>query len=149
MINDPATAECALPAQKAGRMPATASFMILLITLWALNLADIFQTVYLKESGFLAQEANYFVDFFLREGRAVFFFAKVLALILITSMLCRGWFDKHGLKLGTIFYPPDQVRKSIHLLLVSGVIYYTLIVGFPFFAMLIAGMFASPEQPPL
>ena len=119
---------------------------ILLITLWALNLADLFQTVYLKETGFLAKEANYFVDFFLKSGHLQFFLAKILALVLITSILLRGWFDRRGIKLGANRYTREQVRSSLQFLLIAGIIYYVLIVGFPFFAMAISGLFTAPEQ---
>lgn len=128
--------------------PTTGAFFILLITLWALNLADIFQTLFLKHSGLLAVEANYFINFFLAKGVAPFFWAKMLAMILVTLMLFRGWFDKDGITFGSAHYEPTQVRGAIYFLLVSVVIYYTLIVGFPFFAMLLSGMFTSPEQLP-
>jgi hypothetical protein len=129
--------------------PTLGSFVLLLVTLWSLNLADIFQTMYLKQSGFLASEANYVADFFLKGGGAPFFWAKVLALVLITSILVRGWFDKKGIKVGSARYTTVQVRQSIQFMLVAGIIYYTLIVVFPFVAMTMAGMFVAPEQPPL
>jgi hypothetical protein len=129
--------------------PATVAFFMLIITLWALNLADLFQTLYLKQSGLLAQEANLFVNFFLEKSHLFFFMGKVLALILITSIISRGWFDKKGIKIGNLHYPRSQVRCSIYFLLSTGVIYYTIIVAFPFFAMLIAGWFSPSSQPPL
>ena len=124
-------------------MPATGAFIILVLTLWALNLADIFQTLYLKESGFLAQEANWFIDFFLKEGKTPFFLAKLLALILITSMLLRGWFDRRGIRLFRAAYTQEQARAAIYFLLAAGVMYYIFIVGFPFVAMLISGLFTD------
>ena len=123
------------------RVPTTGAFITLLITIWALNLADIYQTLYLKESGFLAEEANWFIDFFLKEGRAPFFLAKLLALILITSILIRGWIDQRGIKLFNIQYDQAQARAAIYFLLGAGAVYYIFIVGFPFVAMLISGMF--------
>lgn len=121
--------------------PTTGMFIILLITLWALNLADTFQTIFLKESGHLAQEANYFIDFFLSKSTLAFIAAKILALILISSVLIRGWIDKKGIKLGAAHYPREAVRNSIYFMLVAGVIYYTIIVIFPFTALLLSGSF--------
>ena len=128
------------------RVPSTATFILLLLTLWALNLTDVFQTLFLKESGFLAAEANMFVDFFLKGGRAPFFLSKVLALILITSILARGWFDKRGIRLNNYHYDRDKVRASIHFLLVAGVIYYILIVAFPFIVLALSGLFSSAGE---
>jgi len=125
------------------KVPGTGTFWILLLTLWALNLADIFQTLYLKESGFLAQEANLFIDFFLREGAWQFFGAKVLALVLVTLILSRGWFDATGIKFQGTQYSQLQVRKAISFLLSVGVLYYVVIVVFPFIAMLISGFFTA------
>jgi hypothetical protein len=125
------------------RVPTTGAFIILLIVIWALNLADTFQTLYLKQSGFLAEEANWFIDFFLKEGRAQFFLAKVLALILITSILVRGWIDKKGIRIFSIQYSQNQARAAIYFLLAAGAIYYIFIVGFPFVALLISGLFAD------
>jgi len=123
--------------------PSTGAFLILLVTLWALNLADIFQTLYLKEVGLLASEANIFIDFFLKGGRGYFFLAKLLALVLISLILVRGWLDRGGIKMyGTTFSQAD-VRKAIHFLLSAGVVYYTVIVIFPFIAMLLSGFFTS------
>jgi hypothetical protein len=127
--------------------PSTGTFVILLITLWALNFADIFQTLYLKQSGMLALEANYFVDFFLRKGGAPFFWAKVLALVLVTSMLIRGWIDRKGISVGNLQFTPESGRRAIQLLLIAGVLYYTLIVVFPFIALAMSGLFASTDQP--
>ena len=123
--------------------PPTGTFILLLVVLWALNLADIFQTLYLKETGLLEQEANFFIDFFLKEGRAPFIGAKVLALILITLMLVRGWNSTTGITMRGGNYNPTQVRQAIYFLLSAGVFYYTLIVVFPFLAMLIAGVFTD------
>jgi len=123
--------------------PGVGAFALLLITLWALNLADIFQTLYLKESGLLAQEANFFIDFFLKEGRLPFIGAKILALILITLILVRGWNSKDGIKMRGANYDMIQVRRAIYFLLSAGVFYYTVIVVFPFVAMLLAGAFTE------
>jgi hypothetical protein len=123
--------------------PTFGTFILLLLTLWALNIADIFQTLYLKQSGILQQEANFFIDYFLREGVTPFFWAKALALAFVTSVLMRGWFDKKGLKFQNALYTPDQVRRSIHNLLLILNIYYILIVVFPFVALAIAGLFSS------
>jgi len=131
--------------QHLGAAP-TGTFFILLITLWALNVADIFQTLYLKYSGLLAEEANYFIDFFLKKGGAPFFWAKVLALLLVTSILCRGWFDRKGIVFGSTHYSREQGRRSILMLLIAGVIYYTLIVIFPFIALVMSGLFISGNQ---
>jgi hypothetical protein len=127
-----------------GRVPTTGTFIVLLVTLWALNLADTFQTLYLKESGFLAKEANYFIDYFLSEGRAEFLGAKILALILVSSILGRGWFDRRGCTLGGHCWELPLVRRAIILLLSAGVIYYIIIVAFPFFALTISGLFNPP-----
>ena len=123
--------------------PSAGSFWLLIVTLWALNLADIYQTIGLKEAGFLGLEANYFVDFFLRQGNAPFFFAKLLALILITSILVRGWFDSDGIRFLKAKYTQEQVQGAISFLLIAGVCYYVVIVGFPFIALLASGMFTT------
>jgi len=123
--------------------PSTGTFIVLLVVLWALNFADIFQTLYLKETGLLEQEANFFINFFLKEGRAPFIGAKVLALILITLMLVRGWNSTTGIRTRGVNYNPTQVRQAINFLLSAGVFYYTLIVVFPFIAMLLAGVFTD------
>ncbi len=123
--------------------PSTGKFWLLLVVLWALNLADIFQTLYLKESGFLAEEANQYVDFFLKEGRPEFIGFKILALMLISLILARGWYDKRGMRIFSSYYPRDKARSSIQFLLSVGVFYYVVIVVFPFIAMFIAGMFTE------
>jgi len=127
--------------EKAGRGPSTGSFVILLITLWALNLADIFQTLYLKDSGLLAEEANAFINFFLREGHIYFIGAKILAMVLISLMLIRGWNSKTGFIIFRERYDLMSARKAINFLLSAGVIYYVLIVIFPFIAMYLSGAF--------
>lgn len=132
--------------KEARRYPTTGTFVVLLITLWALNIADTFQTLFLKTSGFLAQEANYFIDFFLTEGHLQFFSAKILALILVTSVLARGWRDRRGLNIGSSHYNQGQVQRTIALLLMAGVIYYIIIVALPFVALTLSGLFAPPEQ---
>jgi hypothetical protein len=134
---------------KPHRGPTTGSFVILLVTLWALNLADIFQTLYLQASGMLAQEANYVMGFFLHGGPLRFLLAKVFALILITSILSRGWSDRRGIKMGGAHYSLSQVRASIYLLLAAGVVYFTLIVVLPFIVLVLSGLFTVPEQPSL
>jgi len=123
------------------KVPSTASFVVLLVTLWALNLADTYQTLYLKESGFLAREANVFIDFFLKEGRWEFLLAKVLALMLVTSILIRGWNHGEGIRLFRIEFSREQARAAMHFLLMAGVTYYIFIVGFPFIALLLSGAF--------
>jgi len=123
------------------QIPSTGSFIILIIVLWALNLADIFQTLYLKNSELLEQEANWFINYFLQSGPRAFIGAKVLALVLITLILVRGWFDKKGLQLYGKFYEQVQVRCTLHFLLLAGVLYYTIIVIFPFVGMFLAGYF--------
>ena len=133
-------------SQKPPRKPTTGTFAILLVTLWALNIADTFQTIFLKVSGFLAHEANYFIDFFLSEGHLQFFSAKILALILVTSVLVRGWRDRRGLNMGSSHYNQEQVQRTIALLLMAGVIYYIIIVVLPFVALTLSGLFAPPEQ---
>ena len=130
----------------ASREPTFAVFLVLLVTLWALNLADVFQTLYLKGSGFLATEANSVIDLFLNKGAVPFFLAKVLAMVLVTSMLLRGWFDKTGFKFLGVYYPPDQVRRFIIFLLMAGVIYYVIIVFLPFAALSLTGLF-EPIDP--
>jgi hypothetical protein len=127
--------------------PSTTTFVILLITLWALNFADIFQTLYLKQSGMLASEANYFVDFFLKEGGAPFFWAKCLALVLVTSILIRGWVDRKGISVGSMRFTPESGKKAIQFLLLAGVFYYSIIVIFPFIALVMSGLFSSQYQP--
>ena len=126
---------------KSGRGPSTGSFVILLVTLWALNLADMFQTLYLKSSGLLAEEANAFINFFLREGHVYFIGAKVLAMFLISLILVRGWNSKTGLIIFRDRYDLMSARKAINFLLSAGVIYYILIVIFPFIAMYVSGSF--------
>ncbi len=128
---------------KSLQKPLTGTFIILLITLWALNLADTFQTLYLKESGQLASEANWFINFFLEKGRLPFFGAKVIALIFITVILFRGWMDKRGIKFYGGTYTLEQVRRAILFLLSAGVFYYIVIVSFPFLIMLIGGAFTG------
>ncbi len=119
------------------------NFVLLLFLLWVLNLADIFQTLYLKESGFLEQEANFFIDVFLREGRGPFIGAKVMALILITLILVRGWIRPMGMMFLGKEQTQEQVKISIIFLLSAGVVFYTIIVFFPFLAMLISGSFTG------
>jgi hypothetical protein len=131
-----------IPLPVATGKPSTAVFIILLITLWGLNLADTFQTIYLATSGMLQQEANYFINFFLLKGPATLFLVKILALILITSMLIRAWVDKRGLKIFGIQYTLNQVRATVQFMLTAGAIYYILIVFFPFFALWISGSFS-------
>lgn len=123
------------------RKPSTAVFIILLLTLWGLNLADTFQTLYLVANSMLQQEANYFINYFLEKGPATLFIVKVLAMILISSMLIRGWADSRGVKVLGIHYTREQVRMAIQVMLTAGNIYYCLIVFFPFFALWISGSF--------
>jgi len=129
------------PPVPTGRIPSTGTFIVLLIVLWVLNFADIFQTLYLKESGFLAKEANLFINFFLEKGHVEFLLAKILALVLITSILIRGWADRKGCVIGGYCWKPHILKRAIILLLNAGVIYYILIVAFPFFAMTLSGLF--------
>jgi hypothetical protein len=129
--------------QQSPTVPSTGIFWMLLITLWALNFADTMQTLYLNETGFLAQEANLFMDFFLKEGRLSLFGAKILALLLVSLILGRGWFDLNGITMQGRRYTQDQVRRAISFLLSAGVIYYILIVVFPFIAMFISGFFTA------
>lgn len=123
------------------RVPSTAAFVILLVTLWGLNLADAFQTIYLATSGMLAQEANYFIDFFLKKGPVFVLIIKVLAMIFITTMLIRGWNDKQGIKVFRTQYSRDNVRNSMLLMLTVGNIFYVVVVIFPFIALVASGSF--------
>lgn len=123
------------------RVPSTATFVILLITLWGLNLADAFQTIYFETNGMLAQEVNYFIDFFLKKGTGIFLGIKILAMILITIMLIRGWNDKTGIKVFRTQYSRDNVRSSMLLMLTVGNIFYVIVVSFPFVALFASGSF--------
>ncbi len=123
------------------RVPSTAAFVILLITLWGLNLADAFQTIYLATSEMLAQEANFFIEFFLNKGPVFVLIIKILAMIFITTMLIRGWNDKQGIKVFRIQYSRDDVRNSILLMLTAGIIFYIVVVIFPFIALVASGSF--------
>lgn len=123
------------------RAPSTAVFVILLITLWGLNLADAFQTIYFATNGMLAQEVNYFIDFFLKKGTGIFLDIKVLAMILISIMLIRGWNDKTGIKVLRTQYSRDDVRSSMLLMLTVGNIFYIIVVSFPFVALFSSGSF--------
>jgi uncharacterized membrane protein len=97
--------------------------------------------MYLSSSGMLSQEANWFINFFLLKGPAVLLLVKVLALILISSMLIRGWNDCRGIKVLDAQYNRDQVRAAIQFMLTIGIIYYVIIVAFPFVALLVSGSF--------
>jgi hypothetical protein len=123
------------------RVPSTAAFVILLITLWALNLADAFQTIYFATNDMLAQEANFFIDFFLKKGPGFVLIIKILAMIFITIMLIRGWNDKKGIKVFRIQYSRDDVRNSILVMLTAGIIFYIVVVIFPFVALFASGSF--------
>jgi hypothetical protein len=124
-----------------GSKASTSTFFILVVTLWCLNIADLSQTLYLKHAGLLGEEVNKFIQLFLDESSRAFIAAKLLALILITSILLRGWFDQSGVKTYGVKYSMEQVRRTINLMLTTGVIYYVLIVGFPFIGMLMSGYF--------
>jgi hypothetical protein len=130
-----------VPIKIASGKPSTPVFLIQLVTLWGLNLADTFQTMYLSASGMLSQEANLFINFFLLKGPAILLIVKVLALILISSMLIRGWYDFRGIKVLSAQYSRDQVRAAIQFMLTVGIIYYVIIVAFPFIALFVSGSF--------
>ncbi len=128
------------------RAPAIGTFVVLLAVLWALNLVDTFQTMFLKESGFLAIEANLVMGIFLNKGTATLFIVKVLALILITSMLVRGWFTRREIVLAGTRYGTDQIRRAIILLLTAGAIYYIIIVALPFILLILTGVLVPPVE---
>ncbi|HEX9744016.1 MAG TPA: DUF5658 family protein [bacterium] len=123
-----------------GHVPPFKNFVVLLASLWALNLADTFQTLFLKDSGFLHKEANFFIDFFLTKGSVQFISAKVLAMVVVSIILVRGWRDKDGFSFLGTRYNSVQVKKSIYFLLTAGVIYYILIVIFPFIVLSLTGL---------
>ena len=120
--------------------PVFCSFYIYLILLWLLNVADTIQTLMLKSGGHLKEEANFFINYFLAYDGELFIFAKLSALIFITAMLLRGYYDKHGTTIGGHYYSPDELRRFIVLLLGGGVVYYLIIVLMPFIVLMTGHM---------
>ena len=129
------------PLKLISKKPSTGVFLIQLVTLWCLNLADTFQTSYLAANSMLEHEVNYMIRYVLLKGTLSLFLVKVLALILISSMLIRGWMDIRGVQILDARYSRDQVRAAIQVMLTFGIIYYVVIVVFPFLALLVSGSF--------
>jgi len=117
--------------------PLLGSFYIYLILIWLLNIADILQTLMLKQGGHLRREANIFINYFLAEDEWLFIYAKLSALLFITLMLLRGYYDRKGTTIGGTYYGPKDMRRAIIFLLGAGVAYYLVIVLLPFAALLI------------
>ena len=124
--------------------PSPRNFFIYLGLLWILNAADIWQTMALKYSGNLASEANQLVNHVLAKGPLYFISFKVLAIILVSSILIRGYFHNQGIKVGETQFSPDQVRTAILFLLICAIIYYLIVVFFPLMIILIT--FRPPEE---
>ena len=123
--------------------PLLGGFYLYLILLWLLNIADIIQTILLSKSGNLKQEANPFMDFFLAADSRMFIYAKFAALLLITAMVIRGYMDKKGTTIGSIYYSPDDMKRAIVFLLGAGVIYYLIIVLIPFITLILFLLFGK------
>jgi hypothetical protein len=117
--------------------PLFGSFFVYLTLIWLLNIADILQTLMLKRGGHLKREANIFINYFLVEDEVLFIVAKCAALLLITCMLLRGYYDKKGTTVGGVYYSPGDMRKAITFLLGAGVTYYLVIVLMPFIVLII------------
>lgn len=117
--------------------PLIGSFYVYLVLLWLLNIADILQTLMLKRGGNLRKEFNVFINYFLEEDEGLFIFAKLSALLFITLMLLRGYYDHKGTTIGGVYYSPNDMRKAITFLLGAGVAYYLFIVFTPFIVLLI------------
>lgn len=118
--------------------PAIGGFYLYLILLWLLNIADVIQTVLLSEGGHLGKEANFFMDFFLSKDWRFFILGKMLPLLLVTAMVVRGYTDKKGASFGGHHYTPEEMRNAIVFLLGAGVVYYLIIVLFPFITLMLA-----------
>jgi hypothetical protein len=118
--------------------PAVAGFYLYLVLLWLLNIADVIQTVLLSEGGHLRREANFFMDFFLTKDWRLFILGKLLPLLLVTAMVIRGYTDKKGASIGGHRYTPEEMRTIIISLIGAGVVYYLIIVLFPFITLIIA-----------
>ena len=113
-------------------IPSSRKFFIALGLLWILNAADVWQTLALKSSGHLASEANKFIEHVLSKGPIYFILFKILAVFFISLVIIRGFFDKRGIQVGETRYSHEQVRTSIQLLLMLGIIYYLFVVYLPF-----------------
>jgi len=124
--------------------PSLENFFIYLGLLWILNAADVWQTMALKYSGSLASEANQLVDYVLIKGPIYFISFKVLAIILVSSVLIRGYFHNQGIKLGETQFSPDQVRAAIIFLLICSIVYYLVVVFFPLIVILLT--FSPPGE---
>ena len=124
--------------------PSPQNFFIYLGLLWILNAADIWQTLALKYSGNLASEANQLVNHVLAKGPLYFISFKVLAIILVSSVLTRGYFHNKGIKVGETQFSPDQVRTTILFLLICAIVYYLIVVFLPLIIILLT--FRPPEE---
>ena len=117
--------------------PLLSSFFVYLILLWLLNIADIFQTLMLKRGGNLKTEINFFINYFLASDEWIFVLAKLSALLFITAMLLRGYYDRKGTNIGGTYYSPSNMQRAITFLVGAGVVYYLVIVLMPFAVLMI------------
>jgi hypothetical protein len=111
--------------------PSWRKFFIYLGLLWILNAADIWQTTALKHSGQLATEANQLIEHILMKGPVYFIGFKILAVILVTLVLIRGYFDINGFSIGDTHFSAEQVRTAIQFLLILAILYYLFVVYLP------------------
>jgi len=118
--------------------PGWRKFFIYLGLLWILNIIDSWQTLSLKISGQLASEANQYINYLLNKGPVYFISFKMLAIILVTMILVRGYFDSKGIKLGDTFFTTNQVRTAIQFMLILANIYYLFVVYIPLTMVLLS-----------
>lgn len=117
--------------------PIVGGFYLYLSLLWLLNIADVIQTLMLSHGGNLKHEVNLFMNVFLEKDWRLFIIAKAVPMMLVTVMVTRGYFDKKGAVVAGHEYSHEDVRKAIVFLLAAGVVYYLIIVLFPFITILI------------
>ncbi len=118
--------------------PVIGGFYLYLSLLWLLNIADVVQTLMLSHGGNLKHEVNLFMNVFLEKDWRLFIIAKVVPMMLVTVMVTRGYFDKRGTTVAGHEYSHEDVKKAIVFLLAAGVVYYLIVVLFPFFTILIS-----------
>lgn len=124
--------------------PNLRKFFIYLGLLWILNAADAWQTMALKYGGHLAAEANLLMDHVLAKGPLYFISFKLLAVLLISLVLIRGYLHNNGLKVGNATFDPEQVKTAIMFLLVCAIVYYLAVVFLPL--IIIVTTFNPPEE---
>ncbi|MCD6216431.1 hypothetical protein J7L05_01070 [bacterium] len=118
--------------------PVIGGFYLYLTLLWLLNIADVIQTLMLSHGGNLKHEVNLYMNVFLEKDWRFFIIAKVVPMLLVTVMVTRGYFDKRGTTVAGHEYSHEDVKKAIVFLLAAGVVYYLIVVLFPFITILIS-----------